>query len=153
MPYRICKTIEVESGHMLSKHPGNCKFPHGHSRQVEIVLEADDLDSNEMVCDFKVVKAAIKPFLDTFDHAICVNTNDPMYEQFKKAYGDRVISFEGKDPTTEVVAKIIFDKVKTCLADYSSQNSTGGQIRNQVRLTRIRVWETSSAWGEYFETD
>lgn len=29
MPYRICKAIEVENGHMLSKHPDKCRFPHG----------------------------------------------------------------------------------------------------------------------------
>ena len=56
MPYRICKTFEIENGHMLSKHPDLCKFPHGHSRKVEIVLEADTLDHNEMVCDFKAFK-------------------------------------------------------------------------------------------------
>ena len=49
MPYRICKTIEIENGHMLSKHPDKCRFPHGHTRRVELVLEADDLDENGMV--------------------------------------------------------------------------------------------------------
>src|SRR5947209_8102903 len=35
MAFRICKTIEIENGHMLSKHPDKCRFPHGHSRRVE----------------------------------------------------------------------------------------------------------------------
>ena len=56
MPYRICKTIDIENGHMLSKHPDKCQFPHGHTRKVEFVLEADELDRNDMVCDFKIVK-------------------------------------------------------------------------------------------------
>ena len=38
MVYRICKSIELESGHLLSKHPGNCKFPHGHTRSVEMTV-------------------------------------------------------------------------------------------------------------------
>ena len=63
MPYRICKTFEIESGHMLSKHPDLCKFPHGHSRKVEFVLEAGELDQNEMVCDFKSLKEAMSQFL------------------------------------------------------------------------------------------
>ena len=37
MPYRICKTLEIENGHMLSKHPDKCRFPHGHTRKVELV--------------------------------------------------------------------------------------------------------------------
>jgi 6-pyruvoyltetrahydropterin/6-carboxytetrahydropterin synthase len=44
MPYRICKSLEIENGHMLSKHPDKCRFPHGHSRKVEFVIEADELD-------------------------------------------------------------------------------------------------------------
>ncbi|RFC52406.1 MAG: 6-pyruvoyl tetrahydropterin synthase [Verrucomicrobia bacterium] len=35
MPFRICKTIEIENGHMLSKHSDKCQFPHGHTRKVE----------------------------------------------------------------------------------------------------------------------
>ena len=75
MPYRVCKMIEIENGHMLSKHPDKCRFPHGHTRRVEIVLEADDLDSSGMVCDFKIVKTAIGDYLDGFDHALCMNTD------------------------------------------------------------------------------
>ena len=77
MPFRICKTIDIENGHMLSKHPDKCQFPHGHTRKVEFVLEADDLDQNEMVCDFKIVKQAVEDYLDTLDHAMCMNTDDP----------------------------------------------------------------------------
>ena len=35
MPYRICKTLEIENGHMLTHHPDKCRFPHGHSRKVD----------------------------------------------------------------------------------------------------------------------
>lgn len=101
MPYRVCKMIEIENAHMLSKHPDKCRFPHGHTRRVEIVLEADDLDANGMVCDFKIVKTAIGEYLNGFDHALCMNTDDPMYPTFKKAYGERVIGFASTEPTTE----------------------------------------------------
>ena len=47
--YRICKTFEVENAHMLSKHPEKCKFPHGHSRKIEVVISAAQLDSADMV--------------------------------------------------------------------------------------------------------
>lgn len=151
MPYRICKTIEVESGHMLAKHPGNCKFPHGHSRQVELILEAGELDCNDMVCDFGVLKEALKGFLDSFDHAMCINTDDPMYPTLKKAYGDRVIPFVHKDPTTEVVAKMVFDKVKASLAEYAGRKNKPFPLSRAVCLRRVRVWETSTAWAEYEE--
>jgi 6-pyruvoyltetrahydropterin/6-carboxytetrahydropterin synthase len=87
MPYRICKTLEIENGHMLTHHPDKCRFPHGHSRKVEIIIEADELDSHGMVCDFKVVKDAVGDYLESFDHSLCVNTQDPMFDTLKKPTG------------------------------------------------------------------
>src|SRR3954454_1188896 len=79
VPYRICKSFEIESGHMLSKHPEKCRFPHGHTRKVEFVLEAATLDANDMVCDFKLIKELMSEFLDGYDHALCMNTEDAQY--------------------------------------------------------------------------
>lgn len=151
MPYRICKTFEIENGHMLSKHPDLCKFPHGHSRKVEFVIEADALDRNEMVCDFKVLKETMDEFLKSWDHAMCINTRDPQYAHFKATYGDRVIGFENQDPTTEVMAKAIFDTFSHRLVKYASQPGARYPIGTQVRIVKVRLWETSSAWAEYSE--
>lgn len=147
--YRISKSLEIENGHMLSKHPDKCRFPHGHSRRVEFVLEAQDLDANEMVCDFKVIKEAVGEWLERFDHAMCMNTADPAYSQFKESYGDRVIGFENQDPTTEVMAKTIYDHANDALQAYAASNGSRYPLSTQVRLCLVRVWETSSSWAEY----
>ena len=147
--YRICKSLEVENGHMLSKHPDKCRFPHGHTRKVEFVIEADELDENEMVCDFKIVKEAVGEWLDTFDHALCMNTADPAYQEFKGRYGDRVIGFENQDPTTELMARTIFDHAAQALAAYAARGDTRYRLAAGVRLVRVRVWETTSSWAEY----
>ena len=147
--FRICKTLEIENGHMLARHPDACRFPHGHSRKVEILLEAAELDANGMVCDFKIVKDAVGEFLDTFDHALCMNTEDPMYPTLKAAFGERVIAFEKTEPTTEVLAKTFFDAIARGLADYAAREGTRYTLRPEVCLTSVRVWETSSSWAEY----
>jgi len=149
MPYRVCKMIDIESGHMLSKHPGKCRFPHGHTRKVEFVLEAQQLDRNEMVCDFLVVKEVIGNYLETLDHAICVNTADPAYPELSARYGDRVISFENEDPTTEVMARRIFQAFAKRLADYSATVDKTYPLDREVRLVSVKVWETASSWAEY----
>lgn len=149
--YRICKSLEIENGHMLSKHPDKCRFPHGHTRKVEFVLEAEALDANEMVCDFKIIKQAVGEWLDTLDHAMCMNTADPAYRDFKERYGDRVIGFEDQDPTTEAMARMIFDHTTQSLADYASNPDVRYALAQGVRLVRVRVWETSSSWAEYEE--
>ncbi|MCX6877205.1 MAG: 6-carboxytetrahydropterin synthase [Verrucomicrobia bacterium] len=149
MPYRICKAIEIENGHLLTKHPDQCRFPHGHTRKVEFVLEAEELDENQMVCDFKIIKDAVGDWLDGFDHALCMNTADPAYQDFKVRYGERVIGFENQDPTTEVMARTIFDHSLEALAAYAQGGDTGYRLAAGVRLIRVRVWETSSSWAEY----
>jgi len=149
MSYRICKSLEIENGHMLSKHPDQCRFPHGHTRKVEFVIESDELDDNQMVCDFKIIRDAVGEWLDTFDHALCMNTADVAYQDFKDRYGDRVIGFPDQDPTTELMARVIFDHTTQALALYAARTDTRYHLGKGVRLVRVRVWETSSSWAEY----
>jgi len=149
MPYRICKVFEVESGHLLSKHPDQCRFPHGHSRRVEVVLESDRLDDHDMVCDFGVVKQTARDVIEKLDHSICMNKQDPMYQTLQKAYGEHVIGFDHEDPTTEVVARTLFERIRENLNAYAQQPQTRYPLDQGVRLVRVRVWETPHGWGEY----
>lgn len=151
MPFRICKSFEIENGHMLSKHPDKCKFPHGHSRKVEVVFEAHALDGHEMVCDFKAIKDMIGHYLDRFDHAMCINTADPQYTALHEAYGDQIIGFNNLDPTTEVLAEHFFRETKSALAAAIGSGTTTYPVNAGVRLASVRVWETSSSWAEYSE--
>jgi len=151
MPYRICRVFEIENGHMLSKHPDKCRFPHGHSRRVECVLEAPDLDGREMACDFKVLKLVLEDDLARYDHALCMNTDDPAYAEFKERYGERVIGYESEDPTTEVLARDIFRHLRASLDAYRHEGREDYPLRDAVRLVSVKVWETSSSWAEYSE--
>jgi 6-pyruvoyl-tetrahydropterin synthase len=141
MPFRIAKSFLVESGHLLTKHPGACRFPHGHSRTIEIIVASDTLDARDMVLDFKTLKHAAAELVDRFDHTFALNTADPRFPDFRSAYGDRIIPFENADPTTEVLARELFQTLRQRLA----------ALAPHVRLERIRVTETASSWAEYWE--
>ena len=54
MACRICKSFEQRMGICSPSTPGLCKFPHGHTRKVEFVLETDDLDAHEIMDDYLV---------------------------------------------------------------------------------------------------
>jgi 6-pyruvoyltetrahydropterin/6-carboxytetrahydropterin synthase len=149
MPYRICKTFDIESGHMLSKHPDACRFPHGHTRRIEFVLEADDLDAGEMVCDFKILREVTSSHLETLDHALCVNTEDPAFAEMRARHGERIVPFAGQDPTTEVLARRLHDVCAEKLAAYAQGADARYPLRATVRLISVRVWETASSWAEY----
>jgi 6-pyruvoyltetrahydropterin/6-carboxytetrahydropterin synthase len=151
MPYQICKQFEVESGHILSKHPGRCRFPHGHTRRVEIILEAEELNENGMVCDFGALKESVAPLVDALDHSICMNTADPMFGTMREAYGDQVIGFNDQDPTSEVLVHYFYDVIKAAIDAYRNQPECRFPIRDQVRLAYVRIWETSTSWAQYSE--
>jgi 6-pyruvoyltetrahydropterin/6-carboxytetrahydropterin synthase len=152
MKYRICKAFEVESGHMLLKHPDRCRYPHGHSRRIEIVVAAEHLDDNDMVCDFKALKLALGEFIDQFDHALAINSQDPIAGPLKEIAGARIIEFEAKDPTTEVLARHIFDRLNHEIQagqTYTDRQGATYRLRADLVVERVRVGETSSSWAEY----
>ena len=153
MRYRVCKSFEVESGHMLSKHPGRCRYPHGHSRRVDVVVSSEHLDDNDMVCDFKAIKLAVADLLDRFDHAMALNAGDPFAKELiEGGMAGRVVVFDGEDPTTEVMARRIFEEVTGAIAEGRLLTDADGNsfgFPTGLVLERVRVTETSSSWAEY----
>lgn len=151
MKYRICKSFHVETGHVLSKHPGRCRFPHGHSRRVDVVVASDRLDERDMVCDFKAIKLALSEYLDQFDHALAVNSRDPLIERLKGS-AQRLVVFDNVDPTTEVLAKRLFDHLSAAIAaGQVFHDAEGGEypLPRHLVLERVRVTETPTSWAEY----
>ena len=149
MPFRIAKSFTVESGHLLTKHRGACRFPHGHSRTIEIVVTAESLDARDMVCDYADLKAVASDTVARLDHTFALNTADPQFAQMLAAYGGRVLAFENTDPTTEILAREIFRAVRAKLS--APPADSAHPIAPGVRLERVRVTETSTSWAEYEE--
>ena len=149
--FRIAKTFEVEYGHRLSKHPEKCRFPHGHSLRIEVVARGRDLNDQDMVCDYKALKTIVVDVVERLDHAMALNSSDPQLEGLA-AIGDRVLLFEDCDPTTEVLARWVFERMAERLASGRGVRTPTGatyEIPAGLELERIRVWETSTSWGEY----
>lgn len=149
--FRIAKTFEVEYGHRLSKHPEKCRFPHGHSLRIEVVARGRELDGNDMVCDYKALKMLVVDVVERLDHAMALNSADPQLPGLA-AIGDRVLLFDDADPTTEVLARWLYQQIAERLAADGTVRTPSGatyEIPKGLALERVRVWETSSSWGEY----
>lgn len=151
--FRICKRFEIETGHRLYKHPERCRFPHGHSRTVEVVLRASALDGHDMVCDYKVLKELARRELDRLDHAMVLAAADPLAPTFVSLF-DRVVLLEEGDATTEVLARYLFRRLDAAFRQGGEVVTPAGArypVPAGVRVERVRVWETSSSWAEYSE--
>lgn len=140
---------------MLSKHPEACRFPHGHTRRIEIVISNSVLDSNDMVLDFKALKLMVEDFVQRFDHSMAINSTDPLLPDMQRIYPESVVVFEKTDPTTEVLAKNIYDFVQDGLkVGFVGKSPSGCAytiLPGTVEVDRVRVWETPNSWAEYGE--
>lgn len=153
--FRIAKQFEIEAGHRLSKHPEKCRFPHGHSYTIEVVIRSPRLDENDMVCDYKALKRLVGRELERYDHAMLLAADDPLREAFAP-FAERVVLMQDGDPTTEVIARHLFGVIRAALGAggvVPAEGEPSAGAPKGVVLERVRVWETSATWAEYVEGD
>ena len=137
-----------------------CKNLHGHSYKIKVHLGADELGDQQMVLDFKNLEF-MKQFVDDIlDHKFMIDINDPNFElitglkgNFNPAQcdnlgdlypsGDSQVqlhrgSFVIVDfvPTSENIAKFIFEYAKTRLSDL-------------VTVVAVELWETEKSYCRY----
>lgn len=107
MTWKVEKEFRFEASHQLPHHQGKCRRLHGHSWKGRLICEGANLKESGsdrgMVVDFYEMKQAIEPLLDKFlDHW---HLNE---------------SLQMENPTTEMVARWIFDQVKPRLPSLKS---------------------------------
>ncbi|MEK6798548.1 MAG: 6-carboxytetrahydropterin synthase [Planctomycetota bacterium] len=92
-------SVSVETGfsalHQLRLATGALEPLHGHDWRVRAVFVAPTLDDLGMVVDFHEAEAVLRAAVRPFDHA---NLN-------------QLPVFAGRNPTAEVVSKIVFDRI------------------------------------------
>lgn len=146
----IRKTFRFENAHIVRGcSTERCKRSiHGHSYEVEILLESDVLDNGQMVYDFGLMKGAIHDIVDSFDHAIAVwDRDEPEYIAFCKRFSARCAVLP-VSPSAEQFSRVIFVLVRGVLRLTQFKNGEG-----DVRLHSVIVHETKSAYAQCFEKD
>lgn len=111
MPFVLRVREGFEAAHHLTSYRGRPEPSHGHSWQVEVVLEAAELDAEGMGFDFVAVRAVLREVAARFDHQD-LNTVPP---------------FDRASPTTERIAAYFFSEIATRLP--------------AAGLSEVTVWE------------
>jgi 6-pyruvoyltetrahydropterin/6-carboxytetrahydropterin synthase len=114
--YELTVKAHFDAAHALRGYPGECKNLHGHTWDVEATVVGEDLDSIEIVYDFKQLKEDLGVVIGQFDHAFL---ND-------------VPPFDVLSPTAENLARIIYEAMSA-------------QVGDQVAVKEIAVWESPIA--------
>ena len=115
------------AAHRVLEHSGKCANLHGHNWNVEVTVQAQDLNRIGLAVDFSDLKAAVKEVLGPLDH---VYLNElPQFSTVET------------NPTAENVARHIFSEVR-------------GRLRSlapQATVKRVDVYETDTCSASYFE--
>jgi len=108
------------AAHNLRGYHGSCERLHGHNWRIDVVLRARQLDSLGMVVDFRDLKAVLNDLLAAVDHR----------------YLNELPAFQQANPTTENVARWIFDEL-------------GGRLPESVAVHKVTAWESDNCGASY----
>jgi len=121
---------------------------HGHSYQVEVLLESNYLDHGQMVYDFGLMKLTIRQMIDAFDHAITLWSGDEAhYIKSMQHFSKRWILLP-VSPSAEQFARVIYLIVERILRATQMQNG-----EREVKLSSIIVHETQTGYAQAFSRD
>lgn len=115
--------IKVEgifsSAHNLRGYKGRCEELHGHNWKVEVEVKSEQLDKTGMLLDFKSLKMKLSKVLEKLDHI----------------YLNNIAYFKKVNPTSENIAKYIYDSLKPRVSGLES----------------VTVWESENSSATYSE--
>ncbi len=150
--YSVGITFNVQMAHFHDKiHNEFCSTPHGHNQKIEIVFNAENLDQSDIACDYVAIETALKKYINSMDHAILINSDSKHSVYFKTNF-KRVIIFDKQDPTSETVAKMVYNHVADILKnglDVTSETGTQYTISKNIKVDYVKVWETEHLWASY----
>ena len=111
------------SAHQLRGYKGGCEKLHGHNWKVQVYVLADKLNEIDLGLDFRDLKRMTEEVVGPLDHSFL---ND-------------IFPFTEKNPSSENIAKWIYDSLKKKITD------------DNVHLSGVTVWESETASATYFE--
>ena len=117
--YEIRIKADFSAAHNLRNYRGKCERLHGHNWLVEAGFAYRSLDKAGMAVDFRTAKEALKAVLERLDHS----------------YLNELKFFKKVNPTSENIAKFIYDGVKKKIQNVKS----------------ISVWENADSCAVYIE--
>lgn len=141
----VTRKLEFDAGHRIPDHRSQCRNLHGHRYVLEITLQgevihAPDESDNGMVMDFSDIKSIAKTHIvDRWDHAFLVYQGDEAVRTFLETLPEHKTVVLDCIPTAENLATIIF---RTLAPQYH------GHYNTQLRLTRVRLYETPNCWAD-----
>ncbi len=142
---QITRRLEFDAGHRIPNHSSQCRHLHGHRYTIEItlsggIISTEGLSEQGMVIDYSEVKRIAKEQLvDAWDHAFLVYRGDKAVLDFLNSLPEHKTVVLDVPPTAENLATVAFNILNSAYRD---------SCANQLRLERVRIYETPNNWAD-----
>jgi 6-pyruvoyltetrahydropterin/6-carboxytetrahydropterin synthase len=120
--YEVTIKQSFSAAHMLTEAGGTCEKLHGHNFIVEVSICSDALTDAGILIDFRILKQWTGEILKEFDHK----------------YLNEISYFNGMDPSSENVARFIYDRISEKVK------------KSNLDVSRVTVWESEDARVSYY---
>jgi 6-pyruvoyltetrahydropterin/6-carboxytetrahydropterin synthase len=117
--YEIKVKSNFSAAHNLRNYHGKCENLHGHNWNIEAIFAYKSLSKAGMAVDFKEAKGLLESVLAKFDHSYLNETG----------------AFKRLNPTSENMAKLIYDGIK----------------KSNKHIASVSVWENENSCATYKE--
>lgn len=147
---RITRRLEFDAGHRIPHHASQCRHLHGHRYAIEIslsgeIIRTEGAAQEGMVMDFSELKQIANSVLvEQWDHAFLVYAGDRVVADFLATLPGHKTVVLPVVPTAENLAAEAFRILDAAYVD------TYG---NQLRLERVRLFETPNNWADAVRAD
>ncbi|MCM1321882.1 MAG: 6-carboxytetrahydropterin synthase QueD [Bacteroides sp.] len=130
--FEVRVEAEFAAAHFLKNYHGKCEQLHGHNYRVLAHVRGEQLDEGGMLCDFGVLKNALRKVCARLDH---LNLND-----LKNDGGQFVFD---QNPSAERIAEYIFVQLRQELGSVSAGRGCA------PLLYAVDVYETPTSRARY----
>ena len=124
MLYRVTVSARFEAAHNLIDYPGGPEPLHGHSYNIDIVLESEKLQQHDLAVDFVTARRALETITKEFDYT----------------YINEHPAFAGRNTSAENLARYFAERMET-----------SGAL-GWARVAEVTVWEGPSNRATYVPT-
>jgi 6-pyruvoyltetrahydropterin/6-carboxytetrahydropterin synthase len=121
--YELSIEVGFAAAHQLRGYKGKCENMHGHNWRVQVSVMAERLNEIDIAMDFHDLRKIAGEVVAPLDHSFL----------------NEVFPFTEKNPSSENVAKWIFDSLKKKIND------------GNIRMAAVTVWESETASASYYE--
>jgi 6-pyruvoyltetrahydropterin/6-carboxytetrahydropterin synthase len=122
--FELSVEVSFSAAHQLRGYKGKCENMHGHNWKVQVSVMAENLNNIDIAIDFHDLKRITREIIAPLDHA----------------YLNDLFPFTEKNPSSENIAKWIFDSLKKKI------------LEENVRVSAVTVWESDIASATYYES-